>query len=128
MSYNLNDVSLIQEIGKKMIAIEDYGETEVELYMLKAKGSISFIANIDVVPKSEYKSKIGFKNNNNITNTITISIIDNIPVDQVLKYSFKPLGHHVIDVYHIHLKELHVTSISPGEKNIIRLSGTFSYE
>ncbi|TJZ99552.1 hypothetical protein FA950_30430 [Bacillus thuringiensis] len=129
ISYNLNDLSLIQETGKKAITIEDYGETEVELYMLKAKGTISFIANIDVVPKAEYKSKIGFKNNH-INNYITISIIDNIPIDQVLKYSLKPLGNHVIDIYHIHLKELKITSISPSEKNLLRLSGmfVFSYE
>ncbi|MGQ3740490.1 hypothetical protein [Bacillus sp. Fil] len=129
MSYNLNDVSLIQELGKKMISIDECGETEIELYMLKAKGSISFIANIDVVPKFEYKSKIGFVNNNR-DNKITISIIETIPVDQVLKYSFKPLGNHVIDIYHIQLKELQIASISPVEKNVLRLSGVFifSYE
>ncbi|WP_144489627.1 hypothetical protein [Bacillus thuringiensis] len=129
MSYNLNDVSLIQELGKKMISIDECGETEIELYMLKAKGSISFIANIDVVPKFEYKSKIGFVNNH-VNNTITISIIETIPVDQVLKYSFKPLGNHVIDIYHIQLKELQLTPISPVEKNVLRLSGVFilSYE
>lgn len=49
--YNVNNVSIVQEIGKKTVIVDECGHTDLNLYMLKAKGNISFISNISIKSK-----------------------------------------------------------------------------
>ncbi|MGQ7102003.1 hypothetical protein ACUOAQ_31505, partial [Escherichia sp. SP-MK] len=90
--YNLTSLYIIQEKCKKIVRVENYGQTEVDLHVLKLKGGLSFITNIHIEPDCQCPTKIGSLD----STPIQISIIDTISVDHILKYSFQPLLHHSV--------------------------------
>ncbi|HEF1856739.1 TPA: hypothetical protein R9Y23_005414 [Bacillus cereus] len=121
--YNLTSLYILQEKCKKLVRVENYGQTEVDLHVLKIKGGISFITNIHIEPECQFPSKIGSLH----PAPIQISIVDMIAVDHVLKYSFRPLLHHNVDTNHIQITDIQIIPVSESEGNLYKLCGTFRF-
>lgn len=121
--YNLTSLYIIQEKCKKLVRVENYGQTEVDLHVLKLKGGISFITNIHIEPEGQFPSKIGSLH----PAPIQISIVDMIAVDHVLKYSFRPLLNHNVDTNHIQITDIQIIPVSESEGNLYKLCGTFRF-
>nr|BAI44021.1 hypothetical protein [Bacillus thuringiensis] len=123
--YNVNNVSIVQEIGKKTVIVDECGHTDLNLYMLKAKGNISFISNISIKSKPKYESKIGSMHCT--TNNILLSIEENIPVDIIFKYSLTPLAYHTVDTNHVKLKHIGLVPFSSSDPNLYSIQGEFQF-
>ncbi|MGG0314135.1 hypothetical protein ABEY53_22020 [Bacillus mycoides] len=123
--YNLNNLSIVQEMGKKTVIVDECGETDLDLYMLKAKGNISFISNIAVEPKIEYESKIGLLDYS--MQNIILSITENIPIDTILKYSLTPLKYHSVDTHHVKIKHIELSPFSSSDPNLYKILGEFQF-
>ncbi|MCR8964200.1 ABC transporter permease [Brevibacillus halotolerans] len=121
--YLLNCVGLVTETCRKTVKVDDCGNAEVDLHMLKVKGCIPFIANVKVKPiceqtgcSSEHHSK-----------EISICCSESVCVDHVLKCSVERIPHHHLDCHNVVVCDLKTIPIREDHCQFVKIMGNFQF-
>ncbi|TFZ09475.1 ABC transporter permease [Bacillus cereus] len=121
--YHVGCLNSIIETCRKTVQVEDCGHAEVNLHILKAKGCISFITNIDVEPVCERKAC----STDPHTKEIAICCVENICVDHVLKCSVDCLTHVHFDCHNVMVSDLEMHSFCDTSCHFVKIKGNFQF-
>lgn len=123
MAYCLEYVRIINEPYQKMVQVERNDSVGVDLHILKVKGCISVLINIEVEPirgQTGYSTEIH-------TNRIAISCAEKVSIDHVLKCSTKRFPNIDLGCRNIIVSELQMMPICDGFCYFVRITGTFQF-
>ncbi|PNK22470.1 hypothetical protein CBR59_30195 [Bacillus thuringiensis] len=121
--YDLSRLSMTKEMCKRLIDIDDCGQVEIDLHVLKIKGCISFMVNFSVEP---LKVENVYTTSGRDT-SISLSCQETIYVDHILKYSVDQLPYYVIDGHHIQVRDLHIKLMKENPQTA-HISGVFYFD
>ncbi|GAC40959.1 transcriptional regulator [Paenibacillus popilliae] len=121
--YLLNGLGIVTETCKKTVKVDDYGNAEVNLHVLKVKGCIPFIANVEVKPIYEQTGCSSDPHHKEIT----ICCTESICVDHVLKCSLETSPHHHLDGHHVVVCDLKAIPIREEHCQFVKVMGNFQF-
>ncbi|AKR38910.1 ABC transporter permease [Bacillus cereus] len=119
--YNIGCLGTSKETCKKTIQIADCGQTEIDLHILKAKGCISFLVNIDVEPVCEE----GVCSSVPHTKDMILCCKGTVCVDQILKCSVDCLPDTHLDCENVKVCDLQVKEFCEDDCRYIKVTGYF---
>jgi hypothetical protein len=116
----LNEVRFLYDLSY-LKAVDVVCEAMITIYQLRLLGCIPYIINVEVEPRGEKVEPLPNvnKNESNVHTTVTrrgfVSYTGNIYIDQVIKYSTKPLlPIETISFNQIDIIEIRVTNRTDG--------------
>ncbi|EEM55954.1 ABC transporter permease [Bacillus thuringiensis] len=119
--YNIGCLGTTKEMCRKTIQVEDCGQTEIDLHILKAKGCISFLVNIDVEPVCEKDVCSSAPH----TKEMILCCEGTVCVDQTLKCSINCLPDTHLDCEHVQVCDLQAKPICEDCCHFIKVTGYF---
>ncbi|WP_429797324.1 ABC transporter permease [Brevibacillus laterosporus] len=123
MVYHLNCLGLVRETCRKTVKVDDCGHAEVDLHMLKVKGCIPFIANVEVKPICE---QTGCSSDPHVKE-ISICCTESVCVDHVLKCSVECIPHHHLNCNNVVVCDLQAIPISEDNCRFVKVIGNFQF-
>jgi len=120
--YHLCCLATVEETCRKTVQVDDCGNAEVDLHVLKAKGCIPFIANIVVKPTCEQKGC----STKSHTKEIAISCQSSVCVDLILNCSVDSLPHVHLNCHNVTVCDLQITPIKEGCQHV-KIKGNFQF-
>ncbi|WP_324656835.1 hypothetical protein [Bacillus cereus] len=120
--YDISHLSMTKEMCKRVIDVDDCGQVEIDLHVLKIKGVLSFIVNIPIEPLS---MEHVYTTNGRDT-SIFLSCQETVYVDQILKYSVNQLPYYVMDGHHIQVQDLHIKFMKENLQTV-QILGLFTF-
>ncbi|EXY05068.1 hypothetical protein P4I81_05415 [Bacillus cereus] len=120
--YDVSHLSMTKDTCKKRIEIDECGQVEIDLQVLKIKGVLSFIGNFSIEPilcENMYTTV-------NRDPSICLSFQDTVYVDHILKYSVLQLPYYVIDGEHIQVRDLQIKLMKENPQSA-QISGLFCF-
>ncbi|MEW9576696.1 hypothetical protein U9K47_15260 [Bacillus toyonensis] len=124
LTYSLAGLFVVNETSQKTIVVEDCGPVDVTLNVLKVVGSIPYIATAMV----QGDNGTIFGSSPKQENTIPLSYNDSIQVDTVLKLSVASLPEYSVQEDSVKIAKFQVTPVQDQESNLLRFTGTFSFQ
>ncbi|QDX90971.1 hypothetical protein EEL30_00370 (plasmid) [Brevibacillus laterosporus] len=121
--YDVSRLSMAKESCKRLIDVDDCGEVEIDLHVLKIKGCLSYMVNVSLEPiivENLYT-------NSGRDTSISVSCQETVYVDHVLKYSVDQLPYYVIDGQHIQVRDLHIRLMEENPQTA-HISGFFYFD
>ncbi|MED3220859.1 ABC transporter permease [Bacillus thuringiensis] len=116
--YQLDCLSIIKETCRKTVEVKDCGQTEIDVNVLKIKGCISFLMNIEVNPKDE--QCICFADSDN--QDIALCCKDTVCVDHVLQCSVGPLH---LNCHNVTVCDVKVVPVCDEACQFVKVTGNF---
>jgi len=120
--YHLGCLAMVKETCRKTVQVDDCGNAEVDLHVLKAKGCIPFIANIVVKPTCEQKGCSTKPH----TKEIAISCQSSVFVDLILNCSVDSLPHIHLNCHNVAVCDLQMNPIKEACQHI-NITGSFRF-
>ncbi|AFQ30506.1 ABC transporter permease [Bacillus thuringiensis] len=120
--YNLDCLSVSKEKCRKVVPIEGCGCAEVDLHVLKVKGCISFVSNIEIEPIHECMTCSANPHKENIA----VSCQDTVCVDQVLYCSVDCLPDCDINCDNVKICDVSIEPIGDCDCHAVKIKGKFS--
>ncbi|QTB20770.1 ABC transporter permease [Lysinibacillus sphaericus] len=120
--YHLGCLATVEETCRKTVQVDDCGNAEVDLHVLKAKGCIPFIANIVVKPTCEQK---GCSAKPHIKE-IAISCRNSVCVDLILNCSVDSLSYINLNCHNVVVCDLQMTPIKEACQHV-KIKGNFQF-
>ncbi|UYX55503.1 ABC transporter permease [Bacillus thuringiensis] len=121
--YHLDCLATMKETCRKTVQVEDCGDAEVDLHILKVKGCIPFIINIDVKPKCEQEGC----STNPHHKEIALSCVDNVCIDCILKCSVRCLPDIHLDCHNVIVCNLEMSPVCEGPCQFVKITGDFQF-
>ncbi|WP_042228964.1 ABC transporter permease [Paenibacillus popilliae] len=123
MAYNLDCLATIKETCRKTVQVEDCGHAEVDLHVLKVKGCIPFLINIEVKPKGKREKCFTEPH----AKEISLCCEGSVCVDHVLKCSVGSLPDVHIDCQYVTVCDLHLSPAHEGACQFVKITGEFQF-
>ncbi|MEC2710016.1 ABC transporter permease [Bacillus thuringiensis] len=122
--YNLSCLGTVKETCRKIIQVDDCGQTEIDLHILKVKGCISFLVNIEVEPTCERDVCSSIPD----TKEMILSCEGTVCVDHIIKCSVDCLPDVCLDCENILVSDLQVQPICEDECHFVKVTGYFQLD
>ncbi|MFF2242286.1 ABC transporter permease [Bacillus thuringiensis] len=119
--YHLDCLATMKETCRKTVQVEDCGDAEVDIHILKVKGCIPFITNIDVEPKCEQEGCSTDPHHKEIS----ISCIESVCIDCILKCSVGCLPDVHLDCHNVRVCNLEMSPFCDGPCQFVKITGDF---
>ncbi|MED2984692.1 ABC transporter permease [Bacillus thuringiensis] len=123
MAYCLEYAGIINEPYQKMVQVEINDSVGVDLHILKVKGCISVLINIEVEP---IRGQTGFSTEIH-TNRIAISCAEKVCIDHAVKCSTTRFTNIDLNYRNIIVSELQMMPICDGFCYFVRITGAFQF-
>lgn len=123
MVYNLDCLATIKETCRKTVQVDDCGHAELDLHVLKVKGCIAFIINIEVKPKGMREKCF----TDSHAKEISLSCEGSVCVDHVIKCSVGALPDVHIDCQYVTVCDLQMTPAHEGACQFVKITGEFQF-
>ncbi|ETE88269.1 ABC transporter permease [Bacillus thuringiensis] len=121
--YQLDCLSIIKETCRKVVEVKDCGQTEIDVNVLKIKGCISLLINIEVRPKGE--RCVCFTDSHN--QDIALCCKDTVCVDHVLQCSVGHLPPLQLNCHNVTVCDVKVVPICDEACQFVKVTGDFQF-
>ncbi|MED1640819.1 hypothetical protein P4V01_28495 [Bacillus thuringiensis] len=121
--YDVSHLSMAKEMCKRTIDVEDCGQIEIDLHVLKIKGVLPFIVNVSIEPLS---MEHVYTSSGRDT-AIFLSCQETVYVDHILKYSVDHVPYYVIDGHHIQVRDVSIKLLEENPQTA-QISGVFYFD
>nr|WP_172688945.1 hypothetical protein [Bacillus thuringiensis]AOB42259.1 putative 20 kDa protein in cryB1 5'region (ORF1) [Bacillus thuringiensis] len=121
--YYVSHLSMAKEMCKRVIDVEDCGQVEIDLHVLKIKGVLPFIVNVSIEPL--HMEQVYTTSGRDTS--LFLSCQETVYVDHILKYSVDHVPYYVIDGHHIQVRDLSIKGMEDNPQ-MAQIAGVFYFD
>ncbi|KAB2421877.1 MULTISPECIES: ABC transporter permease [Bacillus cereus group] len=124
VAYSLECLAICKDVCRKTVPVEGCGQAEIDLHVLKVKGCIPYIVNIEVRPTCEWKGC----STDSHSKEITLCCKESVCIDEVLQCSV-----HCVDSIDLNCENVKVCDLSiqisdcMNSCHLAKISGYFQF-
>ncbi|OMH24297.1 hypothetical protein BK726_02025 [Bacillus thuringiensis serovar londrina] len=121
--YDVSHLSMAKEMCKRVIDVEDCGQVEIDLHVLKIKGVLPFIVNVSIEPL--HMEQVYTTSGRDMS--LFLSCQETVYVDHILKYSVDHVPYYVIDGRHIQVRDVSIKGMEDNPQ-MAQIAGVFYFD